>query len=167
MISFKKWDNLCTYTCKWKKKDLFIIFINGTWKFNLLTLGLWWSWSYDSWIYNYCAIRAYHAQARCTWYNIMWSSLSVTCDRYSGFLHHKAASWPLQYIAEILLKVALNTITLTYYPIIQLIYYYFSSCCQRDRLGPYFTSDMSWLTPFPVNPLAIGQYVNNQSTGNP
>jgi hypothetical protein len=31
--------------------------------------------------------------ARCTRYNIMWSSLSVTCDRsvffsgYSGFLH--------------------------------------------------------------------------------
>ena len=33
--------------------------------------------------------------ARCTWYNIMWSSLSVTCSRsvvffwYSGFLHQK------------------------------------------------------------------------------
>ena len=33
------------------------------------------------------------AQARCTWYNIMWKSLSVTCDRsvvfsgYSCFLH--------------------------------------------------------------------------------
>ena len=24
---------------------------------------------------------------------------------------------------------------------------------------------MSWLTQFPVNPLAIGQYVNNQSAG--
>lgn len=40
----------------------------------------------------------------------------------------------------------------------------FRSCCQRDRLGPYLTSDMSWLTPFPVNPLAVGQYVNNQSS---
>jgi hypothetical protein len=41
-------------------------------------------------------------------YNIMWSSLSVTCDRsvgfsgYFGFLHHD--------ITEILLKVVLNTI---------------------------------------------------------
>jgi hypothetical protein len=32
-------------------------------------------------------------RARCTWYNIMWSSLSVTCERsivfsrYCGFLH--------------------------------------------------------------------------------
>ena len=46
---------------------------------------------------------------RCSWYNIMWWSLSVTCRRsvvfsgYSGFLRHD--------ITEILLKVALNTIT--------------------------------------------------------
>ncbi|VDI43745.1 Hypothetical predicted protein, partial [Mytilus galloprovincialis] len=40
----------------------------------------------------------------------------------------------------------------------------YRSCCQRDRIGPYLISDMSWLTPFPVNPLAVGQYVNNQST---
>ena len=45
-------------------------------------------------------------------YNIMWWSLSVTCDRLvvfygsSGFLHHYD-------ITEILLKVALNTIKQT------------------------------------------------------
>ena len=39
--------------------------------------------------------------ARCTWYNIMWSSLSVTCDKsvvfswYSGFLHQ--LNWPPRY----------------------------------------------------------------------
>ena len=39
------------------------------------------------------AISSYHHMARCTRYNIIWSSLSVTCtmsvdfSRYSGFLH--------------------------------------------------------------------------------
>ena len=28
-----------------------------------------------------------------------------------------------------------------------------------------FTSDMSWLSPHPANPMAIGQYINNQSPG--
>lgn len=43
----------------------------------------------------------------------------------------------------------------------------YKSCCQRDRLGPYLTGDMSWLTEYPVNPLAVGQYVNNQSSEYP
>jgi hypothetical protein len=39
------------------------------------------------------AISSYHHMARCTRYNIIWSSLTVTCtmsvdfSRYSGFLH--------------------------------------------------------------------------------
>ncbi|XP_064617125.1 SET domain-containing protein 9-like [Liolophura sinensis] len=40
----------------------------------------------------------------------------------------------------------------------------YRSCCQRDRIGLYPLGDLSWLTKFPVNPLAVGQYVNNQST---
>ena len=50
-------------------------------------------------------------------YNIMWSSLSVTCGRsvvfsgYSGLLHQKKTD--CHYITGILLKVALNTMTLT------------------------------------------------------
>ena len=53
--------------------------------------------------------------ARCTRYNFMWKSLSVTCDRsvvfsgYSGFPHQ--VNWPPRYITEILLKVVLNTIS--------------------------------------------------------
>ena len=69
---------------------------------------------YGSWINNYLCKQFLSPQklwvrtlflARCTRYNIMWYSLSVTCDRavvfpgYSGFLHQ-----------EILLKVVLNTI---------------------------------------------------------
>ncbi|XP_021373415.1 SET domain-containing protein 9-like isoform X2 [Mizuhopecten yessoensis] len=37
------------------------------------------------------------------------------------------------------------------------------SCGQRDRHGPYLTCDLSWVTQYPINPLAVGQYVNNQS----
>lgn len=37
----------------------------------------------------------------------------------------------------------------------------FRSCSNRDRLGPFMMSDSSWLTSRPLNPLAVGQYVNN------
>lgn len=39
----------------------------------------------------------------------------------------------------------------------------FKSCSGRDRLGPFKLSDITWLTPAPENPLAVGQYVNNCS----
>ncbi|XP_015259219.1 PREDICTED: SET domain-containing protein 9 [Cyprinodon variegatus] len=43
----------------------------------------------------------------------------------------------------------------------------FRSCSGRDRMGPYLTSDTSWLTDSPRNPLAVGQYVNNCSNQRP
>ena len=62
-----------------------------------------WSWLYGSWIYNYLCNQCLHvsplklcsnlANGKCMRYNIMWSSLSVTCDRsvvfsgYPDFLH--------------------------------------------------------------------------------
>lgn len=39
------------------------------------------------------------------------------------------------------------------------------SSSHRDKIGLHFISDLSWLTPHPINPLAVGQYVNNGSTG--
>jgi hypothetical protein len=60
------------------------------------------SWWYGSWIYNYLCNQCLSPlklwvrtpfMTRCTRYNIMWWSLSVTCDRsvvfsgFSGFLH--------------------------------------------------------------------------------
>lgn len=39
----------------------------------------------------------------------------------------------------------------------------FKSCSGRDRIGPFMMSDTSWLTDSPLNPLAVGQYVNNCS----
>ena len=59
------------------------------------------SWSYGSWIYNYLCNQCLSPlklwvwtpfMVRCTRYNIMWWSLSVTCDStvvffFSGFLH--------------------------------------------------------------------------------
>ncbi|XP_041848770.1 SET domain-containing protein 9 [Melanotaenia boesemani] len=43
----------------------------------------------------------------------------------------------------------------------------FRSCSGRDRIGPFLTSDTSWLTDSPQNPLAVGQYVNNCSNERP
>jgi hypothetical protein len=57
------------------------------------------TWSHGSWIYKYLCNQCLSPiklwvqiplMARCTRYNIMWSSLSVTCDRsvvFSSFLH--------------------------------------------------------------------------------
>lgn len=39
----------------------------------------------------------------------------------------------------------------------------FRSCSGRDRVGFFMVSDISWLTDDPLNPLAVGQYVNNCS----
>ncbi|KAK7071159.1 SET domain-containing protein 9 [Halocaridina rubra] len=43
----------------------------------------------------------------------------------------------------------------------------FKSCVNRDRVGFFLIADTSWLTPFPLNPLNVGQYVNNQSKSHP
>uniref|UniRef100_H3AAK3 SET domain containing 9 n=2 Tax=Latimeria chalumnae TaxID=7897 RepID=H3AAK3_LATCH len=43
----------------------------------------------------------------------------------------------------------------------------YRSCSGRDRLGPCKMSDVTWLTSFPDNPLAVGQYVNNCSYDKP
>jgi len=82
---------------KYKRHSFLIIFLpyqcGPSWS---------WSWTYGSWIYNYMCNQCpsplklwFRTQfmARCTWFNIMWYSLSVTCDRsvvfcgYSSFLH--------------------------------------------------------------------------------
>lgn len=39
----------------------------------------------------------------------------------------------------------------------------YRSCSGRDQLGPLKMCDSTWLTSFPHNPLAVGQYVNNCS----
>ena len=61
--------------------------------------------------------------ARCTRYNIMWYRLSVTRAAGQGFSVGTPVSFTnkpyLHDIAEILLKVALNTITITLTPIQQ------------------------------------------------
>jgi predicted amidophosphoribosyltransferase len=63
----------------------------------ILYWGQTWSWSYGSRIYNYLCNQCLSPltlwvwtlfMMRCTWYNIMWWSLSVTCD--SGIKHHKS-----------------------------------------------------------------------------
>jgi hypothetical protein len=80
--------------------------------------GLSWSWSYCSWIYNYLCNQCLSLitlwvripfMAKCTRYSIMWSSLSVTCDRSVVFSTNKTDHHD---ITEILLKVALSSVTL-------------------------------------------------------
>ena len=83
-------------------------------------------WSYGSWIYNYLCIQCLSPlklwvwillMVRCTWYNIMWSSLSVTCGRSwftLGIPISSSNKTDRHDITEILLKVALNTINQTY-----------------------------------------------------
>ena len=70
--------------------------------------------SHGNWIYNYLittnVISSNPAQARCTRYNTMWSSLSVTCGRSMVSSTNKTDRHD---ITEIMLKVALNIIILT------------------------------------------------------
>ena len=73
-----------------------------------------WSWLYGSWIYNYLCNQCLSPlklwvwiplMVKCTRYNIMWKSLSVTCDGsvvfsgYCGFLHQW--NWPPQYTSNV------------------------------------------------------------------
>ena len=84
-----------------------------------------WSWLYGSWIYN-CLCNEYLStltlwvripfMTRCTRYNIMWWSVSVTYPGRCFFLGTLVSSnnkTDRHDITEIFLKVALNTITLT------------------------------------------------------
>lgn len=41
------------------------------------------------------------------------------------------------------------------------------SNAQRDQIGPYLPCDTTWLGDEPLNPLAVGQYVNNRTKNVP
>jgi hypothetical protein len=83
-----------------------------------------WSCSYDSWIYNYLCNQCLSPltlwiriplMARCTRYNIMWQSLSVTCGRSVFFFTDTLVSSTNKTDRQSwynwnLLKVVLNTI---------------------------------------------------------
>jgi hypothetical protein len=86
-------------------------------------MGPSWSWSYGSWIYNYLCNQCLSPltlrvpnpfMGRCTRYNIMWESLSVTCGRsvvFSGYSGSSTNKNDSHDITEILLKVLLETIS--------------------------------------------------------
>ena len=88
-----------------------------------------WSWSYGSQIYSYLCNQCLSQlmlwvriplMARCAQYNIMWYSLIVTCDSrgFSPGTTVFSINKPDRHdITEILLKVALSTITLTLTPL--------------------------------------------------
>ena len=79
--------------------------------------------------------------ARCTRYNIMWYSLSVTCDRSANFLRVLRFPPPIKIhchdITEVLLKVTLNLtiLTLTMYNVFiscHAIYLLLNQCVVHD-----------------------------------
>ena len=84
--------------------------------------GLWWPiisegpscpWSYGSWISNYLCkqcLSSLMLWVQGEMYNIIWSSLSVTCDRSMVFFTNKTDRHD---ITDRLLKVVLNTIKQT------------------------------------------------------
>ena len=84
--------------------------------------GLSWSCTYGSCIYNYLCIQCLSPlmlwvwtpfMVRCTRYNIMWQSLSVTCNRLVVFSDTPVSSTGKtdpHNITDILMTVALNTI---------------------------------------------------------
>ena len=102
-------------TCSRHEKWRFVLNSNHWLTHSFQEMGSSWSWSHGQLIYNQC-LSPFKLSARitllvrCTRYNIMWYSLSVTCGRSvvsstNESDHHNTTT--------ILLKVALNTITLT------------------------------------------------------
>jgi hypothetical protein len=103
--------------------------IYGYFLFTFTCEGPSWLWSNGSWIYNYLCNQCLSQlmlcvriplMARCARYNIMWSSLIVTCDSrgFSTGTTVFSINKPDRHdITEILLKVALSTITLTLTPL--------------------------------------------------
>ena len=89
----------------------------------LVLLGLSWSWSYGSWIYNYLCnqvpittniVSSNPAQARCTTLSDKVCQCLATGQRFSPGTPVSSSNKTDRHDAiEILLKVALNTITLT------------------------------------------------------
>jgi hypothetical protein len=88
---------------------------------SILRRGLLWPWSYGSWIYNYLCNQCRSPLKLWVWIplrrvvldtTLCDKSLLVTCDRSEVLSTNKTDHHD---ITEILLKAALNTITLTLY----------------------------------------------------
>ena len=119
------WIYVLFYLQVTHKKDLYAAegILKGTWY--ILTyiesnLRPSWLWLYDSRIYNYLCNKCLSPlklrvqiplMARCTRYNIMWSSFSTAGQWFT--LVSSTNKTDCNDVAAILLKVALNTITLT------------------------------------------------------
>ena len=90
-----------------------------------------WSWSYGSWIYNYLCNQCLSPLTLCVWILLRWGVLNTTlCDKvcqclaagqwfYPGTPVYSTNKTDHQDITEILLKVALNTKTITPNTILQ------------------------------------------------
>ena len=123
---FLKWNRLKTQYITWMVLYLLIGHLRWLLSWNIIShknLELSWWWSYCSWISNYLCNQCLSplklwilnpVQARCTQYNIMWYSLSVTSDKSVVFSGRVLSTNKTNRhdITEILLKVVLDIITL-------------------------------------------------------
>ena len=50
---------------------------------------------------------------------------------------------------------------------IKTLFCFSRSNARRDQIGPYLPCDTTWLGNEPLNPLAVGQYVNNRTKNVP
>ena len=76
--------------------------------------------TYTMSIYHYSVVSSNPAQARCTRYNIVWSSLSATWGQVGSFPRILRLPPPIKLTATIflkVLKVALNAIAITLWPV--------------------------------------------------
>jgi hypothetical protein len=97
----------------------FMVFYYCSSNINLshLLMGLSWSWSYGSWIYNYLCNQCLSPQTLWVWIllsrGVLYMiNLSVTCSRSVVSLVFSTNKTDCHDITEILLKVALNILTL-------------------------------------------------------
>jgi hypothetical protein len=116
-IKVNPFNYFCMAICRWIK--VYQCRWNSHWRINFMSITVMYHGMSLTGLYlcSQCIsplnLRVWMPQmARCTRYNIMWLSLSVISDRclvfsrYSSFL-------TATYLTEILLKVALKTITIT------------------------------------------------------
>ena len=112
-------------------------------------------WSYSSWIYNYLCNQYLSPlklwvwilfMARCTRYNIMWNCQWLVSGWWCspGTLVSSTHKTDCHNIAEIFLKVALNTITLSLLPLSNFVCWLITMCRFRYSDGSLHANPLAW-----------------------
>ena len=91
-----------------------------------------------------------------------WATLLSVCEEsfhfpLRGQIHDW---WQQQRTFEIYIQVLNQVDAKKYYNTFMI-----RSCAYRDTVDQQLSCDLSWLSGSPVNPLAVGQFVNNRTKG--